>query len=409
MNNIEAGRCLLCKAPRCSAACAVKTDVPAAMKLYREGKYGEAASMLYTNNPFSAITSLICDWQKNCLGHCVLNAKKAPVRWHEIEAELSCSYIFDAHAKAGADNGKKVAVIGAGPAGITAALILREKGCSVTIYDRNARPGGVLRYGIPEFRLDRRYIGQYDRLLEEAGIEFRGSTDIGGKDGISLEHLAAESDAVLIAGGAAIPRRLDIPGEDNPDIIYALDYLKNPGAYGLGHKVLVIGGGNVTMDACRTAIRLGHDTHVYYRKSFENMPANSIEVKEAVKEGVQFHLFEVPVAVRGHKAVMRKCENVTGPDGKVSTKMIDGTDHEVEFDSMLVAISASVDCSIFGAGTDVELAHGRPVTDEMQQTSVPGVFAAGDFLLGPATVVEAVASARTAAYGILEHIGICAD
>ena len=300
-----------------------------------------------------------------------------------------------------------VIVIGGGPAGITAALMLREEGIDVTIFDKNEKLGGVLRYGIPEFRLDRSYIDQYDRLIEEAGVTFKGNVNVGGNgDGdISLQELAASYDAVLIAGGAAIPRRLDIPGEDIPDIIYALDYLKSPDSYTLGHKVLVIGGGNVTMDACRTANRKGHDTYVYYRKSYENMPANSAEVKEAIEEGVKFHIFEVPVAIRDHKAVMRKCENVTGADGRISTKMIDGTDHEVEFDSMLVAISANVDLGIFGGQENIKIERGWPVTDELQQTSMPGVFLAGDFILGPATVVEAVASAKKAVKGILKHLG----
>lgn len=403
MNNPEAGRCLLCKVPKCSAACAVRTDVPSAMKSYREGKPEEAADILFRNNPFSAITSLVCDWQKNCLGHCVLNSRKMPVRWHEIEEEVSCGYLFNAHITPGNDNGKSVAIVGAGPAGITAALRLREKGCAVTIFDKNARPGGVLRYGIPEFRLDRKYIDQYERLLNETGVEFKGGVNAG--EDITLDALRDRFNAVLITCGAAIPRKLDIPGEDNADIIYALDYLKDPSAFKLGGKVLVIGGGNVTMDACRTAKRLGHDTHVYYRKSFENMPANSLEVREAMEEGVEFHLFEVPVAIRAHKAVMRRCENVTGPDGRVSTKMLEGTDYEVEFDSMLVAISASVDYSIFGEN-GIAMENKRPVTDEGQQTSLPGVFLAGDFILGPATVVEAVASAKTAVRGITAFLGI---
>ena len=403
MNNPEAGRCLLCKIPRCSAACAVRTDVPSAMRAYREGKPEEAAALLFENNPFSAITSLVCDWQKNCLGHCVLNSRNVPVRWHEIEEELSCGYLFNAHITPGDDCGKSVAIVGGGPAGITAALRLREKGCAVTILDRNERPGGVLRYGIPEFRLERKYIDQYDRLLDESGVVFKGNVNVG--TDITIGSLRDEFDAVLITCGAAIPRRLDIPGEDNADIIYALDYLKNPSAFKLKDNVLVIGGGNVTMDACRTAKRMGYDTYVYYRKSFENMPANSLEVKEAVKESVKFHLFEVPVEIRGHKAVMRKCENVTKPDGRIATRMIEGSDREVEFGSMLVAISASVDYGIFG-DISIDLENGRPVTDENLQSSVPGVFLAGDFILGPATVVEAVASAKTAVQGIINFLGI---
>lgn len=404
MINSEAGRCLLCKIPKCSAACAVKTDVPTSIRLDKEGRGEEAASLLFANNPFSAITSRVCDWSKACYGHCVLNAKKMPVKWHEIEAEITGEYLFHASITPGTPNGKKVAIIGAGPAGITAAFILRERGCEVVIYDENPLPGGVLRYGIPEFRLSHKYIEQYDRIMSEAGIEFIGGKRIG-RD-ISVKELRENYDALFIATGAAVPRRLDIPGEDNPNILYALDYLKDPDSYKLGDRVLVIGGGNVTMDASRTALRQGHDVTVYYRKTFENMPANTLEVEEAKEEGVKFCVFEVPVAIEGNNiAVMRKCENVVGADGRVSTKMIEGSDHKVEFDSMLVAISASVDCSIFG-DEKPESNRGWLVTDESQQTSLPGVFIAGDLILGPATVVEAVASAKTAVTGIINYLGI---
>ncbi len=402
MKNMEAGRCLLCKVPKCSAACAVRTDVPAAMKLYREDRIEEAAQMLYENNPFSAVTSLVCDWKKSCYGHCVLNARKMPIDWHSIEAEISIPYLKKVHPRTGIDNGKKVAVIGGGPAGITAALELREKGCAVTVFDKNERPGGVLRYGIPEFRLEREIIDQYDRILAEAGVGFAGGADV---NAMKFSEIRREFDAVLIACGASVPRRLDIPGEEHPDIIYALDYLKNPSAYRLKDNVLVIGGGNVTMDACRTAKRAGHDTTVYYRKTFENMPANSMEVQEAINEGIKFCLFEVPVEIRGNKAVMRKCENVVKSDGRIATRMIEGSDHEVEFGSMLVAISANVDYNIFG-DEKPEFTNGWLTADEGQQTSLPGVFIAGDYILGPATVVEAVESAKKAVKGISDFLKI---
>lgn len=425
MINTEAGRCLLCKIPRCASACAVQTDVPTAVRLYKEGKTEEAAALLYAKNPFSAITSLVCDWKRQCCGHCVLNARKSPVRWHEIEAEISCSHLMGMHVvPPEQENGLEVAVVGCGPAGITAALDLREQGFKVTVYDRYNRPGGILRYGIPGFRLDPKYVDQYERLLDEAGVEFKGNVNVGPVDGfgnktteagikplmhnvstVSLTELRSKYNAVLIAVGASLPRKLQIPGEENENIIYALDYLKNPSAYKLGKRVIVVGGGNVTMDACRTARRMGHDTTVYYRKSFENMPANVAEVQDAIDEGVEFRLFEVPVAIEGQTAIMRKCENVTGPDGRISTKMIEGSDHAVEFDTILVAISSLISLNVFG-DEQPELNHGWPVTDECQQTSLPGVFIAGDFILGPATVVEAVKSARTAVEGIRKYLEI---
>ncbi len=191
-----------------------------------------------------------------------------------------------------------------------------------------------------------------------------------------------------------------IPGEDNPKVIYALEYLKNPDAFQLGRKVIVIGGGNVTMDASRTAVRRGHDTWVYYRKTFGNMPANSIEVRAAQADGVKFELFQVPVEVKQDTLVIRRCENVTADDGSVITRMIDGTDFEVPFDNMIVAISENVDYSLFGDTMPELDKRGRIFVDSLQQTSLPGVFLAGDFLTGPETVVAAVASAKTAVEGI---------
>ena len=158
------------------------------------------------------------------------------------------------------------------------------------------------------------------------------------------------------------------------------------------------------MDACRTAVRQGRDATVYYRKSFENMPANAIEVELAREEGVKFALFEVPVGFRDGKAIMRKCENVLKPDGRVATKMLEGTDHEVEFDTMLVAISANVDFSIFGDDKPELNRYGWPETNDSQQTSLKDVFIAGDFILGPATVVNAVASAKKAVRGIMNYL-----
>ena len=296
MSQSEAQRCLLCKKPFCSQACPVHTDVPTCMSLYRAGRIEEAARILFANNPLSAITSQVCDWQHLCYGHCILNRKGIPVRWYEIEQEISMPYLLRAHITPGADNGRSVAIVGGGPVGITAAIKLREKGYAVTVFDDNARLGGVLRYGIPRFRLGEQFINAYERIFEEAGIRFQGNTCIG-KD-LSLAELRQRFDAVCIGGGAWSPRRMRIPGEDNPKVIYALEYLKNPDAFQLGRKVIVIGGGNVTMDASRTAVRRGHDTWVYYRKTFGNMPANSIEVRAAQADGVKFELFQVPVEVK---------------------------------------------------------------------------------------------------------------
>ncbi|MBR1405943.1 MAG: FAD-dependent oxidoreductase [Bacteroidales bacterium] len=391
--NPESQRCLLCKKARCAEACPVHTDVPTAMRLYREGRPEEAARLLFENNPFSAITSQVCDWSKFCNGHCVLNARKQPVRWYEIEQEISMEYLLHAHpAVPEAASGKSVGIVGAGPAGITAALQLRKAGHEVVLYDAFDKVGGVLRYGIPDFRLDKQYVDAYGRILEEAGIRFCGGQTLG-KD-FSLDDLRKRHDAVLLAAGAWKPRRLDIPGENLPGVIHALDFLKEPERFSLGEKVLVIGGGNVAMDACRTAVRRGCDTTVVYRKTFENMPANQMEVKEAIADGVKFILFQVPVEVKtdGKRTwtVVRACENYTREDGRIATRMLEGTDSEMDFDSMIVAISENVDKSLLG-GVDPE--------------QMPDVFLAGDYAYGPQTVVEAVQSAKETAEKIEAFLG----
>ena len=385
--NPEASRCLLCKKPKCAQeGCPVHTPVPECMSLYREGRIDEAGALLFRNNPLSAVTSQVCDWQKFCYGHCVLNVKKQAVRWYEIEQELSSRYLFshvlERHSLEHSYD--RVAIVGAGPAGIAAAIWLYQSGAEVTMFDANPRMGGVLRYGIPPFRLDRKYCDAYEKMLLDAGVEFRENVEIG-KD-ITIADLSAEYDAVLVAAGAEYPSTLGIPGEARA--VQALGFLKNPSACKLGRKVIVIGGGNVAMDACRTAVRMGAETWVYYRKTFENMPANPLEVQAAKADGVQFKVFQAPVEVKEGGVVFCDCKNVIPEDGgRVITKIIKGTEHFVECDTLLVAVSEKPD----------------PVlTVEVQPYH--NVFLAGDFMSGPATVVEAVRSAHTAVENILESL-----
>jgi glutamate synthase (NADPH/NADH) small chain len=253
---------------------------------------------------------------------------------------------------------------------------LYEAGAQVALYDANPRMGGVLRYGIPAFRLDKKYCDAYEKMLTLAGVEFHGGVELG-KD-ISLKDLSASHDAVLLAAGAEKPATLNIPGEEHA--VQALPFLKDPSAYQLGKKVIVIGGGNVAMDACRTAVRQGAETWVYYRKTFENMPANPMEVEEAKADGVQFKVFQAPVEMKDGGVVFRDCENVVPEDGgRVITRILEGTDHFVECDTLLLAISEKPDPEL------QEAAEG-----------LGNVYKAGDFLTGPATVVEAVGSARAA-------------
>ena len=377
--NPEASRCLLCKKPKCALqGCPVHTPVPECMLLYRQGQLEEAGRMLFANNPLSAVTSQVCDWKQFCYGHCVLNVKQVPVKWYEIEQEISGAYLFQhrLERKSGEMEGKRIAVVGAGPAGIAATVWLFEMGADVHLYDANPRMGGVLRYGIPAFRLDKKYCDAYEKMFADAGISFHGNVEVGKE--VTLKALSAQYDAVLVAAGAETPATLGIPGEENS--VQALPFLKNPEAFTLGKKVIVIGGGNVAMDACRTAVRRGAETWVYYRKTFENMPANPMEVEEAKADGVQFKVFQAPVEVKEGGVVFCDCENVQPEDGsRVITRIIEGTEHFVPCDTLITAISEKPD----------------PALREEAQ-GLRNVWLCGDFLTGPATVVAAVASARSA-------------
>ena len=402
--NPEAARCLLCKKPFCSLkGCPVQTPVPQAMALYREGRLEEAGELLFDNNPLSAITSRVCDWKQFCLGHCVLNAKQQPVRWYEIEQEISAAYLMGKPSLKAAGtrlSGKKAAIVGAGPAGLAAAISLHAEGADVCIYDKQPRMGGVLRYGIPSFRLDRCYIDALEEIILSAGIDFKGGTAIGKE--LSIKQLSESYDIVFLAAGAEKPATLRIPGEEAA--IQALPFLENPGSFDIGRKVIVIGGGNVAMDACRTAARLGADTWVYYRKTFENMPANPLEVEEAKADGVQFAVFQAPVELREGGVVFCDTENVVPEDGgRVVTRILEGTEHFVPCDSLITAISEKPDFSLL-EGLPVKMNDSRwPEVGEDGHLCT-NVWTAGDFLLGPRSVVEAVASARKATDSIIGNV-----
>ena len=376
--------------------CPVHTPIPECMLLYRQEKLDEAGELLIRNNPLTAVTSQVCDWKLFCYGHCVLNVKQIPVRWYEIEQEISKDYLFKYRLQRRSDelSGKKVALVGAGPVGMAAAFWLYEAGADVTLLDANERLGGVLRYGIPAFRLDKKYVDAFEKMFADAGITFRGGVEVG-RD-ITLDQLSASYDAVLLGAGAEKPATLRIPGEERA--VQALPFLKNPSAVNLGKKVIVIGGGNVAMDACRTAQRLGAETWVYYRKTFENMPANPLEVEEAKEDGVQFKVFQAPVEVKEGGVVFRDCENVVPEDGgRVITRIIEGTDHFVACDTLITAISETPDFQLFQGSAAVLGQDGWPVLDESQRVQgYQNVWVAGDFCLGPKSVVEAVASARIA-------------
>lgn len=254
MSNVlkEAEKCLQCRNPRCRKGCPINTNIPEMIRLLKENETMTAAQMLFENNPLSIICSLVCDHGAQCEGHCVKGIKGDPVAISDIEHFISDACFERIHHDLPEWNGKRAAVIGAGPAGITIAVLLREKGYKVTIFEVREKIGGIMRYGIPDYRLPRTILDRYAEKLKALDIQIRPNMAIGGA--ISVQDLLDDGySSVFIGTGAWRPKRLNIPGETYGNVQYAVNYLNDPDVYDLGRRVAVIGAGNAAMDAARTA------------------------------------------------------------------------------------------------------------------------------------------------------------
>lgn len=400
----EANRCLQCKNPRCKNACPISTSIPEVIALYKEGKNQEAGKILFENNPLSLICSIVCPHENQCRGNCVRGLKGEPVKFHEIEKELSTEYLNSLHFDKAAKNKDNVAVVGAGPAGITIAMILALKGYKVTIFDAHEKIGGVLRYGIPEFRLSNKIVDMMEEKLLELGVTIRPNTVVGPV--LSLDKLLSDGyKAVFVGTGVWNPMPLNIKGESLGNAHYAIDYLSSPSVYRLGKRVAIIGGGNVAIDAARTAKRSGADeVYILYRKGEENMPATRDEIREAKKDGIKFKFFHAPLEITDSGVKLAKTQNVTDENGRISTKILDGDEEFFECNSVIIAVSQMPKTNIVSSNTDIDTnRRGFIIIDESGRTTKKGVFSCGDVVTGGKTVVEAVASAKKVAKSIDEY------
>ncbi|AAK78740.1 glutamate synthase (NADPH/NADH) small chain [Clostridium acetobutylicum] len=398
----EANRCLLCKNPRCKANCPINTPIPEIISLYKEGKIMEAGEILFNNNPLSVICSLVCIHEDQCKGNCVRGIKSEPIKFHEIEEEISEKYLKEAKLKNVQKDKDRIAIVGGGPAGITVAFVLANKGYNVTIFEAHDKIGGVLRYGIPEYRLTKKLVDKLEERLIEVGVKIRPNTVIGPV--ISLDRLLEDSyKAVFIGTGVWNPKTLDVKGETLGNVHFAIDYLKSPESYRLGKKVAVIGAGNVAMDAARTAKRNGAEVTILYRKSFNEMPASKQEIRETKEDGVEFKLFRAPIEITEEGIKVAFTENVTDAEGKIRTKIIEGKEEFFECDSVVVAVSQAPKDNIVSNTTGLDTKWGLIVTDEKGNTTKKGTFACGDVVTGAKTVVEAAAQAKVVAETIDEY------
>ena len=389
----EANRCLQCKNPQCVKGCPISTPIPEIIRLLKENKLDEAGRTLFENNPLTTVCSLICNHEKQCEGHCVLGRKGVPIQFSNIEQYISRAYAPKMVKGPKPSNGMRVAIIGSGPAGITIAIILARYGYQVTIFENKSEIGGVLRYGIPDFRLPKSVLDdiQY-RHIEMKGIKIRPNTHIGGS--IGIEDLFRDGyKAIFIGTGVWKPNALHIKGEALGHVHFGINYLNSPDSYKLGQKVVVIGAGNAAMDVARTAIRHGVEQLTCFSITAK-VAASDYEFTYAKLEGVDFEYNKRPVEIVDEGVIFR--DVIEGEDGSFTD--VEDSDRLYKADSVIISISQGPQNGIVNSTTGlVADKKGLLVADEYGNTSRPGIFSSGDAVHGPRTVVEAVAHSKVVA------------
>lgn len=399
----EASRCLQCKKPLCSKGCPVSTPANLMVAALLEGDMRKAGALLFENNPLTAVCSLICPHERFCEGHCILGKKGAPVQVSSIEQYISRYYLE--HPQPGrpvnGNNAKRIAIIGSGPAGITVAFIMARQGFDVTLFESKEKIGGVLQYGIPDFRLPKDILEKLKEKLLGLGVKIRPNTLIGPV--ISIDDLFRDDyKAVFIGTGVWNPKPLRLKGETLGHVHYAIHYLKNPGVYSLGPKVAVIGAGNVAMDVARTALRKGaREVTVLYRRDEADMTATKYEYEYAKVDGVRFRFYTSPEEITDQGVVCVETQLVEGDDGRTRVEPVEGSEFLFEADSIFIAVSQAPRANL--AGLEVGKT-GLIITDEDGRTTREGVFASGDVVTGAKTVAEAVSRSKRSAQAIMDYI-----
>ena len=396
----EANRCLQCKVPQCQKGCPISTNIPLAIKLLKENKLDEAGKMLFENNPLTTVCSLVCNHENQCEGHCVLGRKGAPVHFSTIENYISTTYANKMTEGPKPSNGMRVAIIGSGPAGITIAIILARYGYQVTIFEGKDKIGGVLRYGIPEFRLPKSVRDDIEyRHLELKGIKVRPNTLIG--SAITIEDLFRDGyKSIFVGTGVWNPNTLHIKGETFGNVHFGINYLNNPDSYKLGERVIVIGAGNAAMDVARTAIRKGVRRLTCFSITKE-VAASQYEFSYATLEGVEFEYNKRPVEIKDNGVIFR--DVIENEDGSFTD--VDGSDTLYESDSVIISISQGPMTRLVNSTKGLNAnKRGLLEADETGHTSRPGIFASGDVVNGARTVVEAVAHSKIVAESMHEYM-----
>ena len=423
----EASRCINCKNAKCIQGCPVSINIPAFVKAVKEGKITEAADIIAESSALPAICGRVCPQETQCEGKCIRGIKGDPISIGKLErfvADYSREHGY-VPKKPETTNGKKVAIIGSGPAGLTCAGDLAKLGYEVTIFEALHEPGGVLTYGIPEFRLPKDEVVQKEiDNVRKLGVKIECNVVIG--KSVTIDQLMEEEgfEAVFIGSGAGLPKFMGIPGENAVGVFSANEFLTRNNLMKAfrddydtpifrGTKVAVVGGGNVAMDAARTALRLGATTYIVYRRSEAELPARVEEVHHAKEEGLIFHLLTNPTEileaekgwVKGMKCVRMELGE---PDasGRRRPVVIPDSEFTLDVDTVIMALGTSPNPLISSTTEGLEINKWKCIVAEETngQTSKNGVFAGGDAVTGAATVILAMEAGKAGAKGIHEYL-----
>ncbi len=424
---LEAERCLQCPRPKCIEGCPVGVRIDQFIAHVADGDFGAAAGVIQADNALPAVCGRVCPQESQCEGACVLSKKERPIAIGHLErfvADFVRQHGLDRAAPRGRRTGRRVAVVGSGPAGLACAGDLAHMGHEVTVFEALHELGGVLVYGIPEFRLPKAIVAAEIDRLRTVGVDFQTNVPIGMAE--TLDELLETHDAVFIGVGAGLPRFLEVPGENLVGVSSANEFLTRvnlmrayqPDAhtpvYDLeGRTVLVVGGGNTAMDAVRTARRLGAaEARILYRRTEAEMPARHEEVRHAREEGIDFEFLVAPVEFRGENgrlttAVIQRMElGPEGEDGRRRPQPVQGSEYEMAVDVAIIAVGNAPNPLLRRTSSD--LAHTGRGTVEADpltgRTSKKGVFAGGDIVTGGATVILAMGAGRRAAASIGKYL-----
>lgn len=415
----EANRCMQCKNPRCMTGCPVSIKIPEFVKYIKEGNIAKAYEIISESSSLPAVCGRVCPQERQCESMCIRGLKGEAIAIGALERYVA-DYAIKNNLKVGSvkpKNGKTVAIVGSGPAGLTCAGDLVKEGFDVTIYEVLHKAGGVLTYGIPEFRLPKKIVESQVESLKELGVKVLTDVPIG--KAITLSELQSKYDYVFVSSGAGLPKFMGIPGESANEVFSANEILTRINLMGSyrkdsktpikkAKKAYVIGGGNVAMDAVRSLKRLGIDAHLMYRRGMDELPARKMEVMHAKEEGIVFDLLQNPVEIltdENNSVIGMNVVNMVlgeeGEDGRRSVTKDKNSIHRVDCDMVVMALGTSPNHEAL-KGSSINLTDKGLISVENTKTSLDNVYAGGDAVTGSATVILAMEAGKNAAKEIIE-------